>query len=238
MSKYSKYVGRPTRDGAYHHHPAADIDPRAEIRSGAVIDLARIGAAVIGRRTQVGDFTTILHAARIGDDCKVHRSVVIGLGVTVGSYAKVQNQVSIPPGVTIASCAFVGPGAKFPNDRHPRSFVPRREGPDTIVEFGASIGANATVVCGEQGSPTCVGEFSLLAAGSAATRSLRPFGLYVGNQQEGWVNVLGETVSRDANEMPAADVLLKGVGVLPEQAALAEQAIRDLIQRTQANLGS
>jgi len=229
------YIEVPLREGVYFHHPGAYIDPKAKIGRDTTIEIARIDQAEIGERAQIGDFTTIMDDVIIGDDCNIRRNTVINKGVFIGSLVKVQNQVSIPSGVMVQSCAFIGPGAKFPNDRHPRSFVPWQPGPETVVRFGASIGANATVVCGEK-YPTHIGEFSLLAAGSIATKSLRPFGLYVSNEQRGWVNVMGETISQDPGTVPPTADLLRGLVRIPPALRPDEKGINEMLQYAQADL--
>lgn len=229
------YIEVPLHDGVYRHHPEANIDQAAEIGRDSIVEIARIDQAIIGERVEIGDFTTIMDGAVIGYDCNIRRNVVINNGVFIGSLVKVQNQVSIPPGVTVQSCAFIGPGAKFPNDRHPRSFIPWQPGPETVVRFGASIGANATVVCAER-RRLIVGEFSLLAAGSTATKSLRPFGLYTGNEQQGWVNVMGETVSRDPATTPTDAELLRGLSIIPPELRPSQQALNEILHYAQAGL--
>lgn len=162
-------------------HPTAHVDPRATIGDGS-----RIWINV-----------QIREGAEIGKDCILSKDVYIDHGVTIGDRCKVQNSVSVYNGVTIGDGVFVGPNACFTNDK-----VPRAENPDwvvtsTRVESGASIGANATIVCG-----ITIGEYAMIAAGSVVTRDVAPFTLVMGNPARpvGKVDKVGNRVETASPE--------------------------------------
>lgn len=192
-------------------HPNAVLQGKASLGERSTVGVGtHINDAIIGERTEVWNNSSVLPGAELGAGVRVDQSSVINTNVTVGDRTCIQNHVSIPEGVTVGGSVFIGPGAKFPNDRHPRAFGPWEMG-ETEIGFGASIGANAVVVCGES-KPTRVGEFAMLAAGSIATKSLVPFGLYIGNEQVGWVDPLGNTISRDPKKVPSYTRLTDGLG--------------------------
>jgi UDP-2-acetamido-3-amino-2,3-dideoxy-glucuronate N-acetyltransferase len=210
----------PTETGAYLAHPSAYISPDAVIGNGAKIHpgaiigdgtvlgegslvgpYARVEGAELGAGAAVWDHTSVRPGAKLGEGAGMGHASIVNTNVQVGDHTRIQNQVSVPEGITIADSVFIGPGAKFPNDRHPRAFGPWLIG-ETQIDFGASIGGNATVVCGEEGHPMRVGAFATLAAGSVATKEMLPFGLYVGNEQVGWVDPVGNTVSHDPDTVP------------------------------------
>jgi acetyltransferase-like isoleucine patch superfamily enzyme len=141
-------------------HPTAHVDQRATIGSGS-----RIWINVQVRED-----------ACIGSDCIISKDVYIDANVEVGDRCKIQNGVSVYNGVTIGDDVFIGPNAVFTNDLVPRAFNAEWQITPTRIENGASIGANATVVCG-----TTIGEFAMIAAGSVVTREVPPFTLVRGN---------------------------------------------------------
>ncbi len=161
------------------------IHPTAEVEDGAVI----------GPGTKVWHLGHVRAGARIGAGCTLGRNVFIDAGVTVGDRSKIQNNVSVYAGVSLQDEVFVGPSVVFTNDRRPRAQNPDWEITHTVVRRGASIGANATLVCGVE-----IGEYAMVAAGSVVTRDVRPYQLVAGNpaRHVGWVNRRGEVVSREA----------------------------------------
>lgn len=141
-------------------HSTASVDPRA----------------AIGEGTRVWINVQIREGASVGRDCVVSKDVYIDHGVSIGDRCKIQNAVSVYNGVTIEDDVFVGPNACFTNDKVPRAFNAEWVVTPTLVRRGASIGANATIVCGIE-----IGEFAMVAAGSVVTRSVAPFALVMGN---------------------------------------------------------
>jgi UDP-2-acetamido-3-amino-2,3-dideoxy-glucuronate N-acetyltransferase len=137
--------------------------------------------------------------AEIGPGTSVGKNAYVDAGVRIGARCKIQNNVSVYAGVTLEDEVFVGPSAVFTNDRFPRAVSPGWEVVPTLVRRGASIGANATLVCGIE-----VGEWATVGAGSVVTRSLAAHELVVGNpaRRLGWVCRCGRVASRD-EERPA-----------------------------------
>src|SRR5579871_1788609 len=172
----------------YFVHPTAVIDPGASIGTG----------------THIWHFSHVFPGAVIGNDCVIGQNVMVGDGVVLGHGVKVQNNVSLYPGVRCEDDVFIGPSAVFTNVINPRAAIPRKEQfRDTLVRKGATIGANATVVCGNT-----IGEYAFLGAGAVLTRSVPPYGLFVGNpaRQAGWVSEYGHPLLLDAT----------GRGICPE----------------------
>ena len=132
--------------------------------------------ARIGGKSKIWINVQVREDAIIGEDCILGKDVYIDLGVTVGNRCKIQNGVYIYSGVTLHDDVFVGPNATFTNDKIPRAFNSTWEIIETVVESGASIGANATIVCG-----VTIGEFAMVAAGSVVTRDVPPYTLVMGN---------------------------------------------------------
>lgn len=142
---------------------------------------------VLGCGTQIWCFSHILKNCRIGDDCKIGQNVVIGPDVTIGNNVKIQNNVSVYPGVTLEDDVFCGPSMVFTNIINPRSAIPRNNKEfykKTLVSKGATIGANATIVCGNT-----IGQYAFVGAGSVVTRDIPDFALVYGNPArfKGWV---------------------------------------------------
>lgn len=152
--------------------------------------------ATIGAGTKVWHVGHIRAKATIGRNCTIGRNVFVDSGVSVGDDVKIQNNVSVYAGVTIESGVFVGPSAVFTNDLHPRARNPHWSITPTLVKTGASIGANATIICG-----VTLGEHSMVAAGSVVTKDVQPFQLVAGNPARhlGWVDEAGQVVSRDVS---------------------------------------
>ena len=130
----------------------------------------------------------------VGADCILGKNVYVDAGVEIGNGVKIQNNVSVYHGVHIADDVFVGPSVTFTNDRVPRAFNDDWVTVDTWVDAGASIGANATIVCG-----TRLGELSMVAAGAVVTRDVAPHELVAGTpaRRLGWVCRCGTVISRD-----------------------------------------
>ena len=157
----------------------------------AVID----GGCTIGRGTKIWHFSHIMKESVIGEDCNLGQNVVISPGVILGNNVKVQNNVSIYTGVICEDDVFLGPSMVFTNIINPRSAVIRRDQyVTTMVRRGASVGANATIVCGNE-----IGQYSLIGAGAVITKPVKPYALVVGNpaRQTGWVSEYGHKLTFD-----------------------------------------
>jgi UDP-2-acetamido-3-amino-2,3-dideoxy-glucuronate N-acetyltransferase len=147
----------------------------------------------IGNDTKIWHFSHIMSNCIIGNKCNIGQNVVISPNVVLGNNVKVQNNVSIYTGVICEDDVFLGPSMVFTNVINPRSAVNRKaEYLKTIVRKGASIGANATIVCGNN-----IGEFSFIGAGAVVTKEILPFALVVGNpsKQIGWVSEFGHRLT-------------------------------------------
>lgn len=143
----------------------------------------------IGDGTKIWHFTHIMSGSTIGECCNLGQNVVVSPGVTLGRNVKVQNNVSIYTGVICEDDVFLGPSMVFTNIKNPRSAVIRRDQyVKTLVKRGASIGANATIVCG-----VTIGEYAFIGAGAVVLRDVPPHGLVVGNpaRQVGWMSAYG-----------------------------------------------
>ena len=141
---------------------------------------------VVGDKTCIWHFCHVLTGSVIGQSCRIGQNVVIGPRVQIGSNVKIQNNVSVYEGVTLEDDVFCGPSVVFTNILTPRSAFPRNRSEDnlaTLVKRGASIGANATIVCG-----TTIGECALIGAGSVVTKDVEPYAVVYGNpaRQRGW----------------------------------------------------
>ena len=160
-------------------HPTAVIDEGCEIHDGA----------------KIWHFSHIMSDSVIGVNCNIGQNVVISPGVVLGSNVKIQNNVSVYTGVVCENDVFLGPSMVFTNVINPRSAVNRRgEYARTLVKKGASIGANATVVCGND-----IGSFALIGAGAVITKDVADYALVVGNpaKQIGWVSEYGHRLNFD-----------------------------------------
>lgn len=149
----------------------------------------------IGKGTKIWHFTHIMAGCEIGENCNLGQNVVISPGVVLGKNVKVQNNVSIYTGVKCEDDVFLGPSMVFTNIINPRSAVIRRDQyAETVVEKGATIGANATIVCGNR-----IGRYSFIGAGAVVTREVRPYALVVGNpaRQTGWMSEFGHRLVFD-----------------------------------------
>lgn len=175
-------------DQEYFAHPTAVID----------------GGCKIGKGTKIWHFSHIMAGAEIGDNCNIGQNVVVSPGVKLGRNVKVQNNVSIYTGVICDDDVFLGPSMVFTNITNPRSQVIRKDSyVTTIVEKGASIGANATIVCGN-----IIGRYAFIGAGAVVTKDIKPYALVMGNpaRQTGWMSEYGHKLKFD----------VKGFAVCPE----------------------
>lgn len=151
----------------------------------------------IGEGTKIWHFSHIMSNCKIGEGCNIGQNVVISPEVILGKNVKIQNNVSIYTGVTCDDDVFLGPSMVFTNVLNPRSAVNRRgEYLKTHVGKGASIGANATIVCGHD-----IGDFAFIGAGAVVTKNVPAYSLWVGNpaKQLGWVSEFGHRLTFDAS---------------------------------------
>lgn len=161
----------------------------------AVID----DGCIIGEGTKIWHFSHIMPNCVIGKNCNLGQNVVVSPDVVLGDNVKVQNNVSIYTGVKCEDDVFLGPSMVFTNVINPRSAIIRRDQYlETIVKKGASIGANATVICGNN-----IGEYALIGAGAVITKDVPPYALVVGNpaKQIGWVSEYGHRLEFDDNNL-------------------------------------
>jgi len=172
----------------YFAHPTAVIDEGCKI----------------GKGTKIWHFSHIMPDCIIGENCNLGQNVVVSPKVVLGNNVKVQNNVSIYTGVICEDDVFLGPSMVFTNVINPRSAVPRRDQyKETLVKKGASIGANATIVCGHT-----IGKYALIGAGAVVTKDVPDYALVVGNpaRQIGWVSEYGHRLQFDE----------KGIAICPE----------------------
>jgi UDP-2-acetamido-3-amino-2,3-dideoxy-glucuronate N-acetyltransferase len=149
----------------------------------------------IGKGTKIWHFTHIMSKCVIGENCNIGQNVVVSPEVVLGNNVKVQNNVSIYTGVICEDDVFLGPSMVFTNVINPRSAVNRKnQYAVTKVKKGASIGANATIVCGNE-----IGEYSFIGAGAVVTKTVKPYALVIGNpaRQTGWMSEYGHRLSFD-----------------------------------------
>ena len=164
----------------YYAHETAVIDEGCEI----------------GEDTKIWHFSHIMPNCEIGLKCNIGQNVVVSPDVKLGNNVKVQNNVSVYSGVICEDDVFLGPSMVFTNVTNPRSGVNRRgQYAKTTVKRGASIGANATIVCGHD-----IGEFAFIGAGAVVTKNILPYALVVGNpaRQIGWMSEYGHRLEFDA----------------------------------------
>lgn len=172
----------------YSAHETAVIDPEC----------------TIGKGTRIWHFCHVMGGCIIGEYCSLGQNVVVMPEVVLGNNVKVQNNVSIYTGVICEDDVFLGPSMVFTNVINPRSAIVRKhEYRKTMVKKGASIGANATIICGNT-----IGEYALIGAGAVITKDVQPYALVVGNpgRQVGWVSEYGHRLEFDE----------KGTAVCPE----------------------
>ena len=161
----------------------------------AIID----DGCTIGCGTKIWHFSHIMSGCTIGRDCNIGQNVVVSPQVVLGNNVKVQNNVSVYTGVTCEDDVFLGPSAVFTNVINPRSAIARKDQyRPTVVKRGASIGANATIVCGHT-----IGQYALIGAGAVVTKDVKPYALVVGNpaRQTGWVSEYGHKLKFDSNSI-------------------------------------
>lgn len=159
------------------------------VHESAIVD----AGCNIGEGTKIWHFSHVMSGCTIGEKCNIGQNVVVSPDVVLGNNVKVQNNVSIYTGVTCDDDVFLGPSMVFTNVINPRSAINRRDQyAKTHVGKGASIGANATIVCGHD-----IGEYAFIGAGAVVTKTVPPFALVVGNpaKQLGWVGEYGHRLS-------------------------------------------
>jgi UDP-2-acetamido-3-amino-2,3-dideoxy-glucuronate N-acetyltransferase len=164
---------------SFFAHPTAVVDDGCEIGEGV----------------KVWHFSHIMTGCKIGDNCNIGQNVVVSPKVVLGKNVRVQNNVSIYEGVICEDDVFLGPSMVFTNVINPRSAVNRKsEYKPTLVRKGASIGANATIVCGNE-----IGEYAFIGAGTVVTKPVPPYALVVGNpgRQTGWMSEFGHKLKFD-----------------------------------------
>lgn len=166
--------------GTYYAHPTAIVDE----------------GCTIGKGTKIWHFSHIMPKCVIGENCNIGQNVVVSPDVMIGNNVKVQNNVSIYTGVICEDDVFLGPSAVFTNVINPRSGVVRKnEYKQTLVKKGASIGANATIVCGNT-----IGEYAFIGAGAVVTKDVPAYALLIGNpaRQTGWMSEYGHKLKFDS----------------------------------------
>ncbi|NJK85506.1 MAG: N-acetyltransferase [Bacteroidales bacterium] len=169
-------------------HPTAVVDEGCEI----------------GKNVKIWHFSHIMSGCKIGDGCNIGQNVVVSPEVVLGKNVKVQNNVSIYTGVICEDDVFLGPSMVFTNIVNPRSAVNRKnQYVKTVVERGATIGANSTIVCGHT-----IGRFAFIGAGAVVTKNVPPYALVIGNpaRQAGWMSEFGHKLIFDK----------EGIAVCPE----------------------
>ena len=165
--------------GRYFVHPTSIVDDNCEIGEG----------------TRIWHFSHIMSGAIIGNNCNLGQNVVVSPNVRLGNNVKVQNNVSIYEGVTCEDDVFLGPGVVLTNVINPRSAISRKaEFKTTLIKKGASIGANATIVCGNT-----IGEYAFIGAATVVTKDVPPYALIIGNpgRQTGWMSEFGQKLKFD-----------------------------------------
>ena len=158
----------------------------------------------IGKGTKIWQFCHIMPNSIIGENCTLGQNVFISSGVVIGDNTKIQNNVSLFDGVTCEKNVFIGPSVAFTNVINPRSEINRRsEFMKTKIKEGATIGANATIICG-----ISLGKYCFIAAGSVVTKSVLPFALVMGNpsKQVGWVSKYGNKLNFDSKNIAICDI--------------------------------
>lgn len=170
------------------------------IHPTAVVD----AGCQIGEGTKIWHFSHIMPDCTLGKNCNIGQNVVVSPGVVLGNNVKVQNNVSIYTGVVCQDDVFLGPSMVFTNVINPRSAVNRKnQYATTVVKKGATIGANATIVCGHD-----IGEYAFIGAGAVVTKHVKPYALLVGNpaKQMGWMSEYGHRLKFND----------KGIAICPE----------------------
>jgi UDP-2-acetamido-3-amino-2,3-dideoxy-glucuronate N-acetyltransferase len=145
---------------SYYVHPTAEASDKA----------------VIGEGTKIWNHAQVREGSTIGSECIISKDVYVDTGVVIGDRVKIQNRVNLYKGVVVEDDVFLGPSMTFTNDMYPRAFNVNWQITPTLVKKGASIGANATIVCG-----VTIGEYALIASGSVVTKDVPPFTLVAGS---------------------------------------------------------
>jgi UDP-2-acetamido-3-amino-2,3-dideoxy-glucuronate N-acetyltransferase len=182
-----KYFASMEHNG-FFVHPSGIIDKGAQVGAGS----------------KIWHFCHLMPTCKVGENCILGQNVYIDSNVEIGNRVKIQNNVSIYNGVIIEDDVFLGPSMVFTNVINPRSFIERKqEFKKTVVRKGATIGANATVLCGVE-----IGSFAMIGAGAMVVKNVPPYALIVGNpaQQIGWVSEAGVTLDFNAD----------GIAICPE----------------------
>lgn len=164
----------------YQAHPSAVIDPGCEIGAG----------------TQIWHFSHLMPGCKLGTNCKLGQNVFVASGVVVGDGVKIQNNVSLYAGLVVEDEVFLGPSCVFTNVINPRAAVNRQDAYlPTRIGKGATVGANATIICGHD-----IGTYAFIGAGAVVTRSVPAYALVVGNpaRQIGWMSRHGQRLTFDA----------------------------------------
>jgi UDP-2-acetamido-3-amino-2,3-dideoxy-glucuronate N-acetyltransferase len=174
-------------DQIYFVHPSAIVDEGCEI----------------GQGVKIWHFSHIMPGCRIGEGCNIGQNVVVSPKVLLGRNVRVQNNVSIYEGVICEDDVFLGPSMVFTNVINPRSAVSRKnEYMQTLVKKGASIGANATIVCGNE-----IGEYAFIGAGAVVTKPVPAYALVVGNPAKhiGWMSEFGHRLHFDQQNLAVCE---------------------------------
>jgi len=164
----------------------------------------------IGKGTKIWHFTHILSGSEIGEHCILGQNVMVGPDVKIGNRCKIQNNVSVYKGVTLEDEVFCGPSMVFTNVVIPRAFIERKhEFKDTLVKRGATIGANATVICG-----VTIGRYSLIGAGAVVTKDVPDYALFLGvpAKHAGWVCKCGAVLTRETKITGKKELLCSHCG--------------------------
>lgn len=184
-------------------HPTAVIDEGCEI----------------GKGVHIWHFCHLMKACKIGDGCSLGQNVFVGSKVVLGKNVRVQNNVSIYEGVICEDDVFLGPSMVFTNVINPRSAIPRKnEYKQTLVRKGATIGANATIVCGNE-----IGPYAFIGAGTVVTKPVAAYALVIGNpgRQKGWMSEQGFVLNFDSNNTARCegngDIYFLNNGVVKKQ---------------------
>jgi UDP-2-acetamido-3-amino-2,3-dideoxy-glucuronate N-acetyltransferase len=176
-------------------------------------------SCVIGNGTKIWHFSHIMNGCKIGENCNIGQNVVVSPEVVLGNGVKIQNNVSVYTGVTCEDDVFIGPGCVFTNVINPRSFIVRKDQyKATKVCRGASIGANATIICG-----ITIGSYAMIGAGAVVTKDVTPYSLVVGNpaKQTGWVSEYGHRLNFDP----------EGFAICPESKGFYEIINGEIIRK-------
>lgn len=184
---------KPNPDRPYFVHPTAEV----------------ADDAVVGSGTYIWHQCQVMGRARIGENCKLGKSVYVDFGVQIGDRVKIQNGISVYKGVTVQDDVLLGPHMAFTNDLYPRAFNDRYEVVPTLVKKGASVGANATIVCG-----VTLGNYCMIGAGAVVTTDVPDYALVVGNPANivGYVCECGKRLNLDRKKQKDREVKCDSCG--------------------------